>query len=71
MGVDWIHLAQNRDKFQAVVNTVMKFRDPQIAVNLLVRTVGFSRRTLLHAVSYTHFTQKIRTVEYKTRALNE
>jgi hypothetical protein len=25
-GVDWINLAQNRDRWQAVVNTVMNFR---------------------------------------------
>jgi hypothetical protein len=27
-GVDWIHLAQNRDLWLAYVNTVMKFRVP-------------------------------------------
>jgi hypothetical protein len=27
-GVDWIHLAQDRDQWQAVVNTVMKLRVP-------------------------------------------
>jgi hypothetical protein len=25
-GVDWIHLAEDRDKWQAVVNVVMNFR---------------------------------------------
>jgi hypothetical protein len=27
--VDSIHLAQNRDQWRALVNTVMKLRDPQ------------------------------------------
>jgi hypothetical protein len=32
--VDWIHLAQDRDKQRALVNTVMKFQVPQKARNL-------------------------------------
>jgi hypothetical protein len=28
-GVDWIHLAQNRDQWRAVVNTIMKVRVPK------------------------------------------
>jgi hypothetical protein len=27
-GMDWIDLAQDRDKWRAIVNTVMKFRIP-------------------------------------------
>jgi hypothetical protein len=27
-GVDWIHLAQDRDQWRTVVNTVMKLRVP-------------------------------------------
>jgi len=27
---NWIHLAQNRDQWQALVNTVMNFRFPEI-----------------------------------------
>jgi hypothetical protein len=26
--VDWMHLAQDRDQWQVVVNTVMSLRDP-------------------------------------------
>jgi hypothetical protein len=48
-GVDWIHLAQDRDQWWAPVNTVMNFRVPLKAGNFL--TVRFSRRTLLHGVS--------------------
>jgi len=39
-GVDWLLLAQVRDKWRAVVNTVM---------NIWVAVI-FSRRTLLHGV---------------------
>jgi len=28
MGMDWIELAQVRDRWRALVNEVMKFRDP-------------------------------------------
>jgi hypothetical protein len=34
-GVDWMHLAQDRDQWQAVVNTVMNLRVPQKAENFL------------------------------------
>jgi hypothetical protein len=33
-GVEWIHLAQDRDRRRAAVNTVMKLRVPQKARNL-------------------------------------
>jgi len=41
-GVDWMHLAQNRDQWQALVNTVMNFRVPQKAENFLTRSVTIS-----------------------------
>jgi hypothetical protein len=34
--VDWIHLAQNKDKWQALVNTVMNLQVPQKADNFLI-----------------------------------
>jgi hypothetical protein len=34
--VDWIHLAQDRNKWWAVVNTVMNFPDPQSAGNFFI-----------------------------------
>jgi hypothetical protein len=53
-GVEWMHLAQNRDQWRALVNTEMNLRVPWKAGNFLTRiaTVSFSRRTLLHGVSY-------------------
>jgi hypothetical protein len=34
-GVDWIHLAQDRDQWQALMNTVMNLRVLQMAGNFL------------------------------------
>jgi hypothetical protein len=36
-GVDWINLAQNRDQWRALVNTVMNLRGPYKAENFLTR----------------------------------
>jgi hypothetical protein len=35
--VDWMHLAQDRDQWQALVNKVMSLQVPQKAVNFLTR----------------------------------
>ena len=50
--IDWIDLAQDRDKWQARVNEVMALWVPQNLGNFLtgLEPVRFSRRTLLRGV---------------------
>jgi hypothetical protein len=49
-GVNWIQLAQNREQWRALVNTVTNLQVPQYTRNLFTScaTVSFSRKTLLH-----------------------
>ena len=52
-GMDWIDLAQDRDRWWALVNGVMNIRVPNNVGNFLssCKSVSCSRRTLLLGVS--------------------
>jgi hypothetical protein len=56
-GMDWIDLAQDRDRWWAVVNVVMNLWVLYNVDNFLTsqEPISFSRRTLLHGVSSYYF----------------
>ena len=51
--MDWMELAQDRDRFQVLVNAVMNLRVQYNSGNFLssCKPFIFTRRTLLHGVS--------------------
>jgi len=51
--IDWINLSQDKEKKRSLVNKVKAFRIPFMQAIPWLGTVGFSKRTLLHAVGYT------------------
>jgi hypothetical protein len=52
--VNWIDLAEDRDQWRALLNTVMNFLVPLNARKFLSSCTigGFSRRAQLHEVSF-------------------
>jgi hypothetical protein len=52
-GMDWIELAQGRERWRELVKAVMNIRVPLYAGNFLTscKPVSFSRRTLFHGIN--------------------
>ena len=68
--MDWIELAQDRDRRRALVNAVMKLRDPQNSGNFTdCKAVSLSRRTLIHGVSKLVTKNKVITMRKDTTSI--
>jgi hypothetical protein len=52
-GVDWMHLAQDRDHYRALVNKLINLPSPYFLTSCM--TIRFSNDTLLRGVSYLCF----------------
>jgi hypothetical protein len=65
--MDWIDLAQDRDHWRALLNTVMNLLVPKNVWKSLssCETGGISRRAQLHEVSYNMRTDR-RTCSYSS-----
>jgi hypothetical protein len=56
-GLDWTRCARNASRLHAVLNSVMKYQDPQKAGHFLSScvTLTFSRMILLQKIILLHF----------------
>jgi len=70
--MDWIGLAQDRDRWRTLVSAVMNLWVPWNAGNFLTscKPVSFSRRTLHHGVSKKVIGSKIHTEDLQTLGSN-
>jgi hypothetical protein len=58
------HMAQDRNRWQALVNTVMKFRVPWKAGNLTTLSIiSIWRRTVLHGVRFVELMSTIESMD--------
>jgi hypothetical protein len=63
-GVDWIRLAQERDRWQAADQTLTNLRVPYKSKNFLksLETIVFLRRSMLCGVSYGKYIKSKRKI---------
>ena len=66
--MDWIGLAQDRDRWRTLVSVVMNLRVPCNAGNFLTscKPVSFSRRTLHHGVSIVEYVVSVNRVDVQS-----